>query len=196
MEIVREKEKGFLSYEEWSYIIYYIYDKDDAQFLESKILDFVRKRLESVSKSQQYNNKRLTREEEANLLRVKEDMKILFKEFSKIVMDYQIKLRDRYLNNFVFIFKKIDQDNNGIINEEEFYRLIAGIGYYGADTDIQTERLLHISDPYNNKQLTFSECINLFALEIIVDQDEKGNEINTSLLDKIASDENVVLNFN
>ncbi len=113
-----------------------------------------------------------------------------------MVLDFQIKLRDKYLTHLVFIFKKIDIDNNGIIEEEDFFKLIYGLGYYGEDSENQALRLLNISDPYNNKQLTFSDCVSLFGSEIIIDQDEKGSEIQTSLLDKISVDSNIILNFN
>lgn len=195
LDMMREKEKGFLLEEEWKSIICYIYDSEDSAFLEGKIVEFIRKRLEGVSNPQQFTTKRLTREELASLSKVKDDLKILYKEFTKIVMDYQIKLRDRYLNKLVCIFKKIDQDNNGIIQEDEFYGLLSGLGYYNPEIDYHGERLLSKADPYNNKQLTFSEIVYLFAEEIFVDQDENGNEIHTTLLDKISTDENILQNF-
>lgn len=193
--MTKEREKGFLSLEEWKTIIYYIYDEEDAAFLENKIMEFIRQRLESMDMSS-YTNKKLSREELAKLSNIKEDLKIFFKDFTKIVMDYQIKLRDRYLKNFVIIFKKVDLDNDGIVNENEFFQIINGINYYGNESEIQTERLLNIVDPFNFQQVTFSDCVSLFSHEIIIDKDEKGNEISTSLLDRISADDNVVMNFN
>ena len=37
--MTKEREKGFLSEEEWRTIIYYIYNEEDASFLENKILE-------------------------------------------------------------------------------------------------------------------------------------------------------------
>jgi len=193
--MTKEREKGFLSEEEWRTIIYYIYNEEDASFLENKILEFIKQKIDNID-MKQVNNKKLSREELAKLYTIKDDSKINFKDFSKIVMDYQIKLRDRYLKNFVIIFKKIDMDNDGIINEEEFFQIVNNLSYYGNEAEVQTERLLNISDPFNHQQITFSDCISLMSNEIIIDQDEKGNEISTSLLDKISSDENVLMNFN
>lgn len=192
--MTKEREKGFLSLEEWKTVIYYIYDEQDASFLETKIMEFIKQRLDNMEVKPQTNRK-LTREELAKLYTIKEDLKIYFKDFTKIVMDYQIKLRDRYLKNLVIIYKKADTDNDGIINENEFFQIINNLGYYGNDSESQTERLLNIADPFNHQQVTFSDCVSLFSNEIIIDQDEKGAEISTSLLDKISEDDNVVMNF-
>lgn len=192
--MTKEREKGFLSLEEWKTVIYYIYDEQDASFLETKIMEFIKQRLDNMEVKPQTNRK-LTREELAKLYTIKEDLKIYFKDFTKIVMDYQIKLRDRYLKNLVIIYKKVDTDNDGIINENEFFQIINNLGYYGNDSESQTERLLNIADPFNHQQVTFSDCVSLFSNEIIIDQDEKGAEISTSLLDKISEDDNVVMNF-
>lgn len=187
--MTKEREKGFLSLEEWKTVIYYIYDQVDAQFLEEKIMEFIKRKLESVEIKQP--NKRLTREEINKMYTVKEDLKIWFKDFIKIVMDYQIKLRDRYLKNFVVVFKKYDSDNDGVINEQEFFEILSFFGYYKENIELETERLLNIADPFNNQRLTFSECITLFSNEIITDFNEKGDEIQTSLLDKISTDNNL-----
>lgn len=188
-----EYEKGFLSMEEWKTIIYHIYDDEDAMELDSKILEYLRKKYENVPK--QVSNKKLSREEMANLSKVKEDLRIEFKDFLKMVMEYQIKLRDRYLKNFVYIFKKVDEDNNGILSEEEFVKLIGDLGVYEDKVDENVERLLQALDPFNNKTITFSECVTVFSMEVISSVDNQGNEIKISLLDKIASDENIIGNF-
>ena len=192
--MIKEREKGFLTYEEWRTLILYIYNEEDSSFLESKIMEFIKAKLEGLD-MKQLNNKKLSREELAKLYSIKDDYRIAYKDLAKIVMDFQIKIKDKYLKNFVIIFKKVDQDNDGIINEDEFFQIINTLGYYGEEAESQTERLLNIADPFNHQQITFSDSIYLFSNEIIIDQDEKGNEISTTLLDKISSDENVLMNF-
>ena len=80
--------------------------------------------------------------------------------------DFQIKTRENYLRNFVYLFKRTDTDNNGIINEDEFLDIISKVSYYNNNFEEESVRLLNIIDPYNNKQFTFSECISLFSLVI------------------------------
>lgn len=98
-----------------------------------------------------------------NLNKNKEDLKFSFKEFQKILLDHHIKSKDRYLKNFISLFKKYDNDNNGIINEEEFINILSSANVYGDLIEEQSYRLLSIIDPNNNKQITFSECVSLFS---------------------------------
>jgi Ca2+-binding EF-hand superfamily protein len=100
--------------------------------------------------------------------KVKEEFKIQYKDFQKILLDYQIKSRDKYLKNFVYLFKKVDLDNNGIINEDEFVTLLSFFNIYGDQLEENSLRLLSIIDPFNNKQITFSECVSLFSMVNII----------------------------
>lgn len=105
-------------------------------------------------------------------------------------MDYQIRLRDKYLRNFYYLFKKADADNNGIINEEEFVNLISLMDVYpGNDIQEVSERLLNQVDPFNNKQITFNECVTLFSNEIFYEMDRSGGKVKVNLLDKLSLSE-------
>ncbi len=163
-DMVTQKSTGLLLEDEWKGIVYYVYQKDDAANLENRITDFIRKN--GGSKFDQ-SGKKLTREEIINLSRQKEEFKISYKDFQKILLDYQIKSREKYLKNFVYVFKKSDTDNNGIINEEEFVSLLSMMGVYGDQLEENSIRLLTVVDPYNNKQITFSECVSLFSMVAI-----------------------------
>jgi Ca2+-binding EF-hand superfamily protein len=68
------------------------------------------------------------------------------------------------LKNYVQAFKRHDTDNDGIINEEEFLQLLNSLDIFGDNSEDETLRLLNIIDPYNNKQITFSETIALFSM--------------------------------
>ena len=52
--------------------------------------------------------------------------------------------------------------------------------------------LLNNVDPFNNKQITYTECVNLFAEEFCqsLQPDETGNKyVKINVLDKISMDE-------
>ena len=92
------------------------------------------------------------------------------------------------------MFKRVDKDNNGIINEEEFVSLLYNMNIFGDQLKQKIVELLTQIDPYNNKQITFSECVNLFQsipyepegnININNNQNNpQGN--NMSLLDRIC----------
>ena len=97
------------------------------------------------------------------------------------------KVEDRndrkYLFEYVKLFRKYDTDSDGILNESEFVNLIRNIPYCKDNADEYSFKFLSIIDPFNNKKITFSECVSLFSMEMIDEPDGKGQ---TSLLDKVC----------
>jgi Ca2+-binding EF-hand superfamily protein len=47
--------------------------------------------------------------------------------FLKTVLDFQLKEHEKFLSTFSMEFKGIDKDNDGIINEEQFKRLMKSL---------------------------------------------------------------------
>ena len=162
-------------------------------------------------------SKKMTRREMFNLFKFQEDDSILYKNFIKIVGDYQIRNREKYLRNFVKLFRKFDTDFDGVLNESEFINMIKDIPICQNNLDDYIFRFLSTIDPFNNKKITFNECISLFSMEIIEEnnnivdnnnltkdsnkeKEEKENEANNnnnntekiqiSLLDKICLNDN------
>lgn len=97
------------------------------------------------------------------------------------------------MRNFVYLFKTVDTDSNGILNEDEFINLLAMMNIYSEKYFVENaNRLLNQSDPFNNKQITFSECVTLFSNEILMDSDEQGNKVKLSLLDKVNLNDEIL----
>lgn len=127
--------------------------------------------------------KKLSREERYNMVsNLKINNCIQYKEFIKIVLDYHIRLRDKQLKTFVNLFRKIDKDKNGVLNEEEFTELVRSFRIYNEDDiDSIVFKFLTVIDPYENQKITFSECVSLFSLEMF----NEGGQ-NVSLLEKVC----------
>lgn len=87
---------------------------------------------------------------------------ILYSEFIKILLDFQLKTHEKFLSQFLKVFRTISNEKNGILNEDEFISLCKKLGI----DDKTISKLLSIVDPYENKLITFSECIALFSTEI------------------------------
>ena len=251
-KLLLQKKNGILSEEEWTGIIYYIYNDEDAKILQNKIINFIQKQKEKARNNkfnesilpihtvseinQTFNNgnnyllsgtstaefgrynpsiyltthgsKRMTRREMMfNMFRYQEDNSIPFKLFIKLVGEHQIKNREKYLKNFVQLFRKYDTDFDGVLNENEFINMIKDIPYCQNNLDDYIFRFLSTIDPFNNKKITFNECVSLFGMEMISDNDNininnkqennnQENDINNnkskseksqiSLLDKIC----------
>ena len=190
-QIIKEKKRGSLAEEEWKEVINYLYNEEHAKILEKRISDLIQKK---YYKSKLDTDRKLTREEIIQLSKLKEEHNIPFKDLVKILHEFQIKQREKQLKNFVQMFKRVDKDNNGIINEEEFVSLLYNMNIFGDQLKQKIVELLTQIDPYNNKQITFSECVNLFQsipyepegnININNNQNNpQGN--NMSLLDRIC----------
>ena len=189
--ILKEKKNGSLTEEEWREVINYLYNEEHAKILEERISDIIQKK---YFKSKLDTDRKLTREEIIQLSKLKEEYNIPFKDLVKIIHEFQIKQREKQLKNFVQLFKSVDKDNNGIINEEEFVNLLYNMNIFGDQLKRKIVELLTQIDPYNNKQITFSECVNLFGSipyeqegNIQNDQNNQNNKNNQiSILDKIC----------
>jgi len=55
----------------------------------------------------------------------------------------------------------VDTDCNGIVDENEFKDMIIKMGV--VQTMEEVEQLLSIIDPHNNKQVTYSEVVQLLS---------------------------------
>ena len=77
---------------------------------------------------------------------------------------------------------------DGILNESEFSNLIKDIPYCKDNADDYIFKFLSIIDPFNNKKITFSECISILSMEIVeenfYENDTKGKNINENNKDK------------
>ena len=132
----------------------------------------------STSYMDTHGPKKMTRKEMFDLYQFTEDLHIFYKHFINLVGEYQIKQREKYLKNFVKLFKKYDTDFDGILNENEFINLIRDIPYCQNNIDEYIFRFLSIIDPFDNKIFTFNDCISLFSMEIIKG-DNNENDTNT-----------------
>ena len=185
-KILKEKKKGSLTEEEWKEIINYLYNEEHAKILEERISEIIQKK---YFKSKLDTDRKLTREEIIQLSKLKEEYNIPFKDLVKILHEFQVKQREKQLKNFVQLFKSVDKDNNGIINEEEFVNLLYNMNIFGDQLKRKIVELLTQIDPYNNKQITFSECVNLFGnipYEPDGNNQNQSNNVPMSILDKIC----------
>ena len=165
MEMINEKTNGYLYEEEWTEIVKYMYNEEDSSTLIDELAVVIRKKKHlktaSVSKG------KISREEAIALREKEKTMKtrISYADFLKVMLDFQLKGHEKFLAKFIQVFRKVDRDADGIINEHEFTELVLIMDLGFSEADIT--RLLQIIDPYDNQQITFSEGVGLFSTELI-----------------------------
>ncbi len=47
--MVKQKTEGNLTKDEWNFIIYYVYEEDDAKSMENKIINIINKKIQENS---------------------------------------------------------------------------------------------------------------------------------------------------
>jgi Ca2+-binding EF-hand superfamily protein len=189
--IINQKITGKITYEECREILYKLFEYNDANLLEEKIIEYINQKKENYYNNDsdiniKINRNKLTREEIINNEIQKENKlnnEIDFNYVVKICHEFQIKIREKYLIKFKNVFDKVDIDNNGIINEQEFIVLIKQFGIFNEEEG-EIERILNDIDPYGNGKITFSQLIRYFSNE--------RYDKNNSILDKICLDNNKI----
>ncbi|CAD8118698.1 unnamed protein product [Paramecium sonneborni] len=157
-EMLNQRINGQLYEEEAVDIIKYMYNQEDSELLLEKLKQY-------YIVPQKTNDRRLTREEQLMILQEKDKYKLDYQVFQKIILDFQLKSHEKYLKKFIVIFKQMDTDLNGIIDENEFRNLIDVLNFDAGDLEIQ--KYLNIVDPYSHQQITFSQCVTLFSSESV-----------------------------
>jgi Ca2+-binding EF-hand superfamily protein len=80
-------------------------------------------------------------------------------------LDFQLSEHEKFLYDFTQLFKQVDTDRNGIINEDEFRDLLSQMKVLHKDEELIV--LLQIVDPYNNQKMTYSEIVHLLSSHMI-----------------------------
>lgn len=180
------KEHGVQSgvIEEWMWrrIIEKMYDYVDAVELEDRFLKQISLRdqamnqyIGGLSENQLMHfisqnkitvnaNRKVSREEILNFVR-KHQGKLLYMDFQKIILDFQLQEHEKFLKNFTSLFKRIDQFRIGYLNEAQFRDLMSMMGLISQDDEIAY--LLSQIDPYKNNRMTYSEVVQLLSSHMV-----------------------------
>lgn len=161
LEIQKEKIHGYLSEDEWKKIIDELLNEDELGYIEKKLYELSSSSNKKLKNSKQ--KKKMTREEIINFTRSHGESKISYVDLEQALIEMKIKERENYLKNFVILFRKFDQDYDGILTEEEFIKMIYAANIFGTETQEKIIDYLKIIDPNNHQQIIFSDCINLFS---------------------------------
>ena len=189
-------ENILLNEDEWKNIIKSIYNEDEYKILIKYIINKISdkndiekknyiKNLMSKKKSQ------VTREDFDFANKKKLPLKICYKEFVNILIGYQITYREKYLSNLHKLFIKCDEECVGVLNENGFKKLLNSIDFIQKLGNEYSKKLLYKIDPYSYNNITFTEIVNLFSKEMVID--EEG--LTMSILDKLGLEDPANLNL-
>jgi len=159
-KLLAKRIKSFVYEDEWTDIIKYMYNPEDSVNLIVKCKEFIAASQEQQQRQVSARGRRGTREQEA-----RDQGKIMYDDFLKILLDFQLKGHEKFLLKFMKLFRQFDKDKNGVIDEVEFRQLILATD--PNKTDEETQDLLQLVDPHNNQQISFSECVNFLSSDLV-----------------------------
>lgn len=177
-----EKKRNFISSNEWRHILSIIFS-NDYNVIFSQIIEFINIKNQNDERyietnSNLYFESRMTREEKRNY-DFKMDEKIRYDDFIRILLDFQIKLREKYLSKYSNVFNEIDTDGDGVINENEFRSILGrfDIDIKGEDVD----KLLDMIDPFEFGDVSFNKSVKAMS-ELVI-----GGKGGMSVLDTVIT---------
>ena len=77
-----------------------------------------------------------------------------------MLLDFQLKSHESYLKKFVELFRSVDLDTNGIIDESQLKEVLAAMQI--SDEEVSNQILLRV-DPFNHSIITFSDTVSALA---------------------------------
>lgn len=154
--MVKKRLTGTVSEEEWVDIVKYMYNTEDSVTIIMRVKDLLKQRAQPRRRTTRRSAAASDKEEPANLL---------YSEFLRILLDFQLEGHERFLSKFVRIFKQFDTDRNGVVNEFEFRQILKSID--SGKSDEEANALLDLIDPHNNQLITFSECVTFLSSELV-----------------------------
>ena len=189
-------ENILLNEDEWKNIIRSIYNEEEYKILIKYIINKISDKNE-IEKKNYINNlmskkkSQVTRDDLEFANKKKFPFKINYKEFVNILTGYQITYREKYLSNLHKLFVKCDEESVGVLNENEFKRLLNSIDFIQKQGNLYMKKLLNKIDPHSYNNITFTEIVNLFSKEMIVDEDG----LTMNILDKLGLEDPSNLNL-
>ena len=123
-----------------------------------------------------FSDNNYSREKIKQIINTKNTNSLLYLDLIDLLLDVQINLRNKYLKNLSSSFKEVDNDNNGILNENEFRKLIKN---FNVMMNLKIKKMLDKIDPNNLNIITYSDIIRVLG-EVIIDDNK------TSILDRIS----------
>lgn len=160
-KLLKKRMASSVYEEEWVDIIKYMYNHDDSVTLIMKCKDLI----SSQQKAEEQVKPARGRGRTQSANESREATKTAYTDFLKVLLDFQLKGHEKFLLKFMKLFRQFDKDKNGVINEEEFRQLIIATDPNKTDQEIQD--LLNLVDPYNNQQISFSECVNFLSSDLV-----------------------------
>ncbi|CAD8144845.1 unnamed protein product [Paramecium octaurelia] len=155
-EMVKQKVAGYITHQEVVDIFKSILEEEERETILNLLKMHQIKVAVSVSPIKKVNQI----EQQSTPSTQKEPIKYEFSVFIKILLEYFMNLYQSYLANLRVVFESVDHDKDGIINQQQFFKLTESI-----KPNLKNEECTQIYetlDPFQNDKITFSQIVRVF----------------------------------
>ncbi|KAG2393869.1 hypothetical protein C9374_003633 [Naegleria lovaniensis] len=154
-QIIQNRLNGDLNEDEWVDIIKYMYNKEDSLTVIIRVNDAIleHQKLQMTLGSPTMNKS------------FEKATRVPYKTFLEVLLDFQLESHEKFLSKFVKMFREVDSNKDGILNQHELKQLLTTINPNGTDEEYQN--FVSIIDPNNNQQITFSECVTYLSADLL-----------------------------
>ncbi len=89
---------------------------------------------------------------------------VRYLDFEQVLLNFQLKGHEQFLRQFCQVFRQFDPHGQGLLDEKQLRLLVLKINPNKTHHDL--DRLVAAVDPYNNQLITFSQVVNVLQDEI------------------------------
>ncbi|KAL1512004.1 hypothetical protein AB1Y20_005279 [Prymnesium parvum] len=162
--MLQQRASSYILEEEWTDIVKYMYNADDAAMLIDRVKELSRLDAGSLS-SGAAPSKGAVASRRSLERSTPRGHKLPYSKFVKVLLDFQMAGHQRFLSTFVKEFRNVDVDGKGVLDETAFRSLLSRIAPSKDEAAIR--RLLNIVDPHNRQQMTFSDCVATLSTDLV-----------------------------
>ena len=168
--ILKKRLFGDVEEEEWVDIIKYMYNHDDGLSLMVLVKDAIRDLPVGKAKNPKKNNKFTRRRGSMIAMQDEQESiarsgRIPYRLFLKVLLDFQLKGHDKFLSRFRRLFRDVDTDRNGVLNEDEFRQFVVKVDPNKSLGEM--DEILALVDPWTNQNITFSEAVGVLSADLV-----------------------------
>eukprot|EP00937_MAST-01D_sp_MAST-1D-sp2_P001185 g1185.t1 len=170
--LLEQRQRGGVQEEEWVDIIKYMYNHQDALSLIVMVKDLCRQRARAQTREGSRERLGISRArgragaaESSGGANGKASLSLPHRLLMKVLLDFQLHGHDRFLAAFRELFRAVDTDRDGVLDEPQFRSLLASVD--PSKTPRGVDELLGKVDPFSNHRITFSEAVTGLASELL-----------------------------
>ncbi|KAG5477107.1 hypothetical protein LSCM1_05449 [Leishmania martiniquensis] len=148
--------RGTVAEDAWKEVVQYMYNVSDAALITTIIHQYLYRQ----SLKQQRDRK-----EGSSLSPTAAYSQLLYKDFVRLLLDFQLDGHVCFLERYVQIFRRHDSDQNGIVNGSEFASILRELD--PSKGEEAAESMVGQIDPHGSRLITFSESVAFLNDELL-----------------------------